>query len=318
LRRVDGEGLSDRLAVASEWMSRLVFSAEVPCGHCEKDCLRNVRSDGETNAVDRLSEYVARKRYAVNATDQGCQRSGHHKSSTEDKLKRNLLVALAAGAFVPAIAAAHNIEVLAASCIAESDAVIVKTQASFFPFGDQSATYTLVGLDAAGNPKTVVQTASFQAPGDTVATILSPGIAGLASVSKVTVTYTATDGVVGTVTADVNVTGCAPKPVVVTPPVVTPVVVTPAPSVTVPGPSTVVVVATPTAPVVVGTPNPPVVVKGKTTSTSTSTMRACATGVGKVKVMRTVTTYPNGKKRVTLRQTGRCASAPKITPAVTG
>lgn len=96
----------------------------------------------------------------------------------EDKLKRNLLVALAVGAFVPAIAAAHNFEVVTASCVAESDAVIVKIEASFFPSGDQSATYTLVGLDAAGKPKTVVKTAPFQAPGDVVVTIMSPGIAG--------------------------------------------------------------------------------------------------------------------------------------------
>ena len=235
---------------------------------------------------------------------------------------RSLLATLAIGMMVPAIAAAHQFETIVAGCTAGSGKVVVQVQAAFFPAGPQAVTYVLDGLDAAGVAKTVTVNGTFTAVGPIATTISSPGIMGLASVTRVTASYVATDGTTGTATANVMVSGCAPPVVVppVVPPVVTPPVVVTAtpvvPAVIVASPTPVVTAPVTPAPVaVVGTPG---AVKPKTTTATRVFRRACTPGSGQIVTTRTTTTFPNGKRRVTVRVTGKCPRPKPAAVAVVG
>ena len=284
----------------------------------------------ETNAVDHLSSTTRHTLYVVPEPGQhGCQRSGHHLSSTEDTLKmqRSLIATLAVGMLVPAIASAHQFETVTASCVPGSGKVIVQVQAAFFPSAVQSATYVLEGLDASGAATTVTATGTFSAPGAVPTTITSPGIMGLASVTKVTASFIATDETTGTVSAAVAISGCAPVPPVVVPPVVVPPVVVPPVVVPVVTPLPAVIVASP-APVVTPVPPVPVVpvpvttgapkVKAKITTATRVFRHACMPGSGQTVTTRTTTTFPNGKKRVTIRVTGSCPRPKPAFVAVVG
>ncbi len=236
-------------------------------------------------------------------------------------MQRSLIATLAVGMLVPAIASAHQFETVTASCAPGSGKVFVQVQAAFFPSEVQTATYVLEGLDASGAATTVTATGTFTAPGAVPTTITSPGIMGLASVTKVTASFIATDETTGTVSAAVAISGCAPVPPVVVPPVVVPPVVVPpvvVPPVVVPvvAPLPAVIVASPApvvtpapVPVTVGTPK----VKAKITTATRVFRHACMPGSGQTVTTRTTTTFPNGKKRVTIRVTGSC---PRPKPAV--